>query len=265
MTKLNSYKNIISDFQEIHLVNLNRSELEIIENDFVEISNQKEKHNEWSKLFLSQIIEEYASIKVKSNAYNRKNSYLYNPLNDIPIKEPIHSKLLAKLLNPNAEHGQSNLFLKTFLNYIGIKNPEKGTWIVTAETGRIDILLKRFDPLSIIIIENKSNDAEDQPNQLYRYWFQEIYKRKNKIEYPEEYFQIIYLPASSYKNPTLNSLSKPIDLKHLKNLPDIMPIKPKLLRFNPDITNWLSNSLSMVDSENYRMKEFLTLYIELWN
>ena len=265
MNKLNTYNDIISDFQETLLGNLNESELSIIENDFVEIFNIKEKQNEWTKLFLSQIINEYSSIKAKNNVYNRKNSYLYNPLNDIPIKEPVHSKILAKLLNPNAEHGQSNLFLKTFLNYIKIKDPEKGTWIVTAETGRIDILLKRFDPLSIIIIENKSNDAEDQPNQLYRYWFQEIYKRKNKIEYPEEYFQIIYLPASSYKKPTLNSLSKPVDLENMKNLPDIIPIKPKLLRFNPDITNWLKNSLSKLDKENYRMKEFLTLYIELWN
>ncbi len=265
MNKLNTYNDIISDFQEMFLGNLNENELAIIDNDFVEIIKKQEKQNEWTKLFLSQIIEKYSSIKVKNNVQNRKNSYLYNPLNDIPIKEPIHSKILAKLLNPNAEHGQSKLFLENFLNYIGIKNPEKGTWIVTAETDRIDILIKRFDPLSIIIIENKSNDAKDQPNQLYRYWYQEIYKRKNKIEYPEEYFQIIYLPASPYKNPTTNSLSKPDYLKNLKNLPDIIPIRPKLLRFNPDITNWLDNSISKLDSKNHRMKEFLTLYIELWN
>ena len=59
-------------------------------------------------------------------------------------------------------HGQGKLFLSAFLEYIGFKK-DKGNeeWIVTAEKGRVDVLLRRLNPLGAIIIENKSNWAGD--------------------------------------------------------------------------------------------------------
>lgn len=63
------------------------------------------------------------------------------------------------------------------MDLLGIERfSDNENWTVTAEKGRVDILLKRTHPHSVIIIENKSNYANDQENQLYRYWHQEIYK-----------------------------------------------------------------------------------------
>jgi len=68
------------------------------------------------------------------------------------------------------------------MDAIGIKEPYKGTWKVTAEEGKIDLLLKRYSPFSIVVIENKSNWACDQQNQLYRYWYNEIYKITKEVD-----------------------------------------------------------------------------------
>lgn len=54
-----------------------------------------------------------------------------------------------------------------FLEYIGFEKDEGNEeWIITAEEGRVDVLLRRQNPLGAVIIENKSNWAGDQPNQL---------------------------------------------------------------------------------------------------
>lgn len=86
------------------------------------------------------------------------------------ISEPIHSRILHFFLSDNPMHGQGKLFLSAFLEYIGF---EKEEWIITTEEGRVDVLLRRLNPLGAVIIENKSNWAEDQPNQLYRYWYEQ--------------------------------------------------------------------------------------------
>ena len=83
------------------------------------------------------------------------------------ISEPIHSRILHFFLSDNPMHGQGKLFLSAFLEYIGFEK-DKGNeeWIITAEEGRVDVLLRRLNPLGAVIIENKSNWAGDQPNQL---------------------------------------------------------------------------------------------------
>jgi len=35
-------------------------------------------------------------------------------------------------------------------------------WTITAAEGRVDVLLRRRNPLGTVIIENKSNGEEDQ-------------------------------------------------------------------------------------------------------
>ena len=83
------------------------------------------------------------------------------------ISEPIHSRILHFFLSDNPMHGQGKLFLSAFLEYIGFEKDEGNEeWIITAEEGRVDVLLRRLNPLGAVIIENKSNWAGDQPNQL---------------------------------------------------------------------------------------------------
>lgn len=59
-------------------------------------------------------------------------------------------------------HGQGNSFLQLFLKHIGLDTQDGDEWIFTAEAGRVDVMLKRFHPSSVVIIENKSNWAGDQ-------------------------------------------------------------------------------------------------------
>ena len=166
--------------------------------------------------FVASLDQEWAQIKLAELERNRKENHHYSPLRHITIKETDHSKLLGELLDPNGSHGQGPLFLESFLTRIGIHAPAQGTWNVTVELGRIDILMRRDNPQSVVIIENKANDAEDQDGQLYRYWFSEIYSRNPNLDYSDPdtaaRFKIIYAPALTYSRPIDSSLQRPSDL-----------------------------------------------------
>jgi hypothetical protein len=223
-------------------------------------------------IVINQLIHEYLLLKDRIEKENKKYSILFNPLAFFYIGETLHSQILAYLLNPYAEHGQGALFLKTFLNLLKIDVYENDHWIVTAETGRIDILLTRKDPHSVVIIENKSNYAGDQDNQLYRYWYQEIYmpnKKKSgsdaiKMISSNNNYKIVYLTPASWKLPSEQSLMKPIGEGYDATSPNRIPIKPEIWVFNNHLIGWLSNSIQIIDKENQRLREFIKQYIELW-
>ena len=83
------------------------------------------------------------------------------------LGETKHSRIIAFLLNPDAPHGQGKLFLNLFLERLELKNYEDDHWKVYAEKGNADVLIQSTYPIrKTIIIENKSNWAEDQSNQL---------------------------------------------------------------------------------------------------
>lgn len=183
----------------------------------------------------------------------------------------MHSYLLANLLNPNSSHGQRHLFLNEFLDLLGIERyKDNENWLVSAEKGRIDLLLRRNSPHSVVVIENKSNYAIDQDNQLYRYWYQEIYSsiksRHLPIEYilnpPEKFYQLIYLSPNHLKVPNNNSLIKPFSWD--SNLPNKVPLKTKHIVFSEFIVNWLELSLLKIPKQNSRIKEHIQQYIEIW-
>lgn len=200
--------------------------------------------------------------------HNQQTSFSFNALRFFNITEPVHSVLLANLLNPNAGHGQGDLFLKEFLFQIGINVGKTDKWIVTAEIGRVDILIKRKHPHAVVIIENKSNFANDQLNQIYRYWYKEIFLATVRLSIPIEKtknnknYQIIYLTPADWKKPTKNSLSKP------DGYPDLLlsevPIEPTIWLFEKQIVQWLKICIDLLPQENYRMREYVKQYIELW-
>jgi len=203
---------------------------------------------------------------------NRETSCDFNMLSLFRIGETQHSFLLAYFLNPNAEHGQKHLFLNLFLDLLKIERfSDDENWIVTAEKGRIDVLLKRVQPHSVIVIENKSNYANDQKHQLYRYWHQEIYKaisEKNlPKEYilnpPERYYQLLYLSPKHWKIPNTNTLTKPTEWDN--DLPNEVPLKTKHLLFSSFVCEWLKMSLELLPKGNHRIREYVKQYIEYWN
>src|SRR5207244_839864 len=133
------------------------------------------------------------------------NGATFNPLTRLKIDETMHSQILGDLLDPDGTHGQGDVFLVPFLEELGIPESDVGLWHVTVETGRVDILIWRNHPeKSAIIIENKSNDAGDQPNQIYRYWHREMYlwdpgfwtsTDETKISERKRRFHVVYLPT----------------------------------------------------------------------
>jgi len=235
--------------------------------DFQLLSNNQISLNRSMIQCSSNILKNFQVIQINAKAKNKEESCDFNMLRLFHIGETRHSILLANILNPNSEHGQENLFLLNFLLKIGIECPDKGQWIVTAEKGRIDVLLKRVHPHSVVVIENKSNLAVDQTHQLYRYWHQEIFypNRHRSMDYtgqhPEKY-QIIYLTPADWKQPTSNSLMKPSDWP--SNLPDPLPIVPMIWKFDKEISEWLNSSLQEIPYGNYRLKEYIKQYIEFW-
>jgi len=182
--------------------------------------------------------------------------------------------MLAYLLNPHAAHGQKDLFLQAFLRIIGIADSEKGEWTITAEVGRVDILLKRREPNSLVIIENKSNGADDQPNQLYRYWHKVMHRNPEYRDDKTDYYKIIYLPADDSKSPDKNSLEKPahnseydvwVSPEEHTALPDKLPLKYDLMTFKRSIVDMLNACVEKLPKENQRLREFVKQYLEIWN
>lgn len=248
--KINLLQNLIKDYQVLH----QNIALDLIP------KNQK---------VLSQFVKLRRDFKLE----NKNKSINFNIFKYFQPNETMHSKLLAMLLNPNGEHGQGNFFIHSFLNKIGIEfNPESDRWIITAELERIDILIKSSSG-HVIIIENKSNWANDQDSQLYRYWFRAMYLANCKnhkdpsytLNKPEK-FQIIYLTPDESKIPSIHSLTKSsyIDPNNLIGLPPrLEPNNIKPLTFNRHIVTWLEEILPNFN-ENHRLREYLIQYIELW-
>lgn len=133
--------------------------------------------------------------RIKKEKEDGKCFNVFSALNLGSDEVRLHSRLLATLLNPNADHGLGDVFLKSFLGTIDL--PEnyithcKGQLVeryvgevTQTDGGRIDIILE--DGNHAIIIENKIY-ASDQPNQLLRYY------NYGKKEFGENNFKLVYL------------------------------------------------------------------------
>ena len=226
--------------------------------------------------FIAMSTDLILEVKETHNTSLLRNKYTscdFNMLSLFHINETQHSFLLAHFLNPNAEHGQKHLFLNVFLDLLEIKRfSDNENWIVTAEKGRIDVLLKRVQPEhSVVVIENKSNYANDQNHQLYRYWHQEIYKticerhlpRDYVLNPPECFYQLLYLSPEHWKIPSTNTLTKPADWSN--DLPQQVPLNAKHLLFSNFVCKWLKMSLELLPKDNHRIREYVKQYIEYWN
>ena len=184
----------------------------------------------------------------------------------INVSEPDHSVILANLLDPSGTHGQGSLFLNLFLEVfcpeLLCSNNEH--WTVTAEKEHYDIRIKNIDNSKIIIIENKSNNARDQENQLYRYWFNGIFlPQYNRETLGLDCFaKIIYLSPSDCKQPEEQSLSRPGDLS--TNFPAKIPDKLLDIKFfNKHIVKWLDMCIMNIET-NTNVYYYLVQYRDFW-
>lgn len=219
-------------------------------------------------VLLPQVFSDWIRIKRELRDTNRIHGTFFNPLQSISISEPTHSALIGDLLNPEGTHGQGRLFLQSFLSFIGVPEPAAGKWTITVERGRIDILLRRHVPPGVVIIENKSNGAVDQKNQLYRYWHRFIHLRHPDLnKKPESFrnsFKIIYMTPRASKEPVGDSLERPRELAFSANLPESVPKELlHIVTFHEILSHWTDEKLEISES-NVRLKAFLHFYSELW-
>jgi len=220
--------------------------------------------------YYSKAIDVFVSImtqikKVRNDYVKHgKNVNVFSLWNEFSgLTEPIHSRILHFFLSDNPMHGQGHLFLKLFLKHLGLDVQENDEWVATAEMGRVDVMLKRYFPRSIILIENKSNWANDQPNQLYRYWFQNIHQNEDDC-HPEYYashpeYKIVYLVPNKYKVLSDNSLERPSD--YPESLPEKLPMAPYVFSFDEEVSDWLTECISSLPKENTPLINLVSQYI----
>jgi hypothetical protein len=224
---------------------------------------------------ISEVLDRWIALKETLNESNRINGEGYNPLSDfIKINETTNSRIIGDLLNPQGSHGQGNIFLIPLLEFLEIPEPNVGLWRVTVETGRVDIAIWRNEPRSAIIIENKSNDAGDQPNQIYRYWYKEMFlwdkelwmsnKESDRVKRVKNYC-CVYLPTESSKIPSSHSFERPVDWGIQNNEYRTVPQEcVKILDLGRLMSIWNSRSIPAIHCENRRLINFFSLYQELW-
>ena len=165
-----------------------------------------------------------------------ENFNVFSALNICSDEMRLHSRLLATLFNPKANHGLGNEFLRQFLvtaikvddNYITHCNEsiaERYVGEVTETTGgRIDIILE--DGKHGIIIENKIY-ACDQPNQLLRY------HNYGVKQFGENNFKLVYLTLDGSEPSSYSLGGGHFDFIKLSYAQDILGLLDRLMTTYP--------------------------------
>jgi hypothetical protein len=108
------------------------------------------------------------------NIINNSNFNIFSSISDIYYRENLHSDILRLILDPLTEKIGNPKNIQLFIKLLKKIKPELKIEIgknisIERETGRIDILI--YDEKNnAIIIENKINFADDQDDQLGRYF-----------------------------------------------------------------------------------------------
>ena len=106
----------------------------------------------------ADLLAAWLTARTEGEARNAQFGSHFNPLALVPLKETVHSRIIGELLNPCGSHGQRSLFLRCLLVRLGVLEPDSGEWRHTVEADRVDVMLARAQPRSVILIENKANE-----------------------------------------------------------------------------------------------------------
>ncbi len=140
---------------------------------------------------------------------------LFELISDHYYRETFHSDILNALLDPIGKHEERDKYLRLFLEFLCSQHRAKIDLLdysnaqVVKEEGRIDILIKDEVSKKAIIIENKINNAPDQPNQLPGY-LKKVRDRGYTCD------AIIYLRLNGYAGPDTTSWVNNDDRKQVK-------------------------------------------------
>lgn len=204
-----------------------------------------------SLISIRKVIEKFRLQREKNELYD---SNRFNPFQFMQTDEMGLSKILAFLLDPKETHGQGDLFLNSFLKFIGKHNFLAYNSIkvsvekTTSKNRRHDIFIEGFldNKLRwIVSIENKLRFASDQKNQLKDY-------RDDLERYPNIEYCLIYLPVFE-ENPSEYSIAKS-EWEELTNHQKAILLSAK------NLIDWLDNTLIIAPAVRqfcYDFKNFL--------
>jgi hypothetical protein len=187
-----------------------------------------------SLISINQVIENFRLQREKTELYD---SNRFNPFQFMRTDEMGLSKIIAFLLDPKETHGQGDLFLNSFLKYIGkhnflaYDNIQVCVEKATSENRRHDIFIEGFLNHRrhwIVSIENKLRFATDQEEQLKDY-------RDDLEGYREVEYCLIYLPVFK-ESPSENSIEK-------DKWEELIGAKKAILLSAKDLVDWLDNTL----------------------
>ena len=189
------------------------------------------------KYLLSQLLPlHYAEQeRLKKEKEEGKCFNVFSALNMCSDEVRLHSRLLATLLNPKANHSLGNEFLKLFLIALGLPEDyityckeqivERTIGEVTETTGgRIDIILE--DRGHAVIIENKIY-AGDQPNQLLRY------HNYGVKQFGENNFKLVYLTLDGSEPSSYSLGGGHFEFIKLSYAQDILGLLDRLMTTYP--------------------------------
>lgn len=173
------------------------------------------------------LIELYLNYKEHNS---KKKNFVFNIfeiISELYYRENFHSDIIAFLLDVNQKHYENDNYLKQFIILLNNKFVNKINILdfqnsnIYREKGKIDILIKDDTTKKAIIIENKINNAGDQPRQIPRY-----HKYIKDTGY--ETIAVVYLTLSGFKSNTFADWTDK----------EIAEIEPKIIKINAyDETN----------------------------
>lgn len=173
---------------------------------------------------------------------------------DLYYRENFHSDIIKSLLDPNEKHLQQSRYLHIFIDLLNKCNPNNylnrkdyRNTIVSREKNNIDILIVDRDSKKAIIIENKINNAVDQPRQIPKYY------DKVQNEYIVE--SIVYLTLDTNKKPHKSDWTE----KEIININPLLTLVPSYDRKHFNLyNNWIIPSImESKDSESmFLLKQY---------
>ena len=118
------------------------------------------------------------TIAYEENRRARKVKLGFNAfalVSDVYHRENFHSDVIKAILDPSGAHGQGDLYLRLFLEFlrdhhgVALRVEDYEHAELERESGRIDLLIYDKNSKKAIIIENKINGAGDMNRQVVRY------------------------------------------------------------------------------------------------
>ncbi len=211
---------------------------------------------------LESVDEIHKEIKVSRNQ-RRESGDMFNIFEILKAEHyevTTHSAILAELLNPNGSHGCTDIFLKSFLEVLNLKelfhnlnevsvDVERSIGALDYENkeygGRIDLIIHEKNKAAIII-ENKIY-ADDQDKQLYRYC---RYARNTF----NNNFNILYLTLDGKEPPKKSTEGKDASIQ----------VEPYCISYQYHIKKWIEDSIPLVSSK-MNLQNSLKQYLQIIN